>query len=125
MRDLKKYYKIDASQEDLYNCLTNVKMIEIWTGEPAVMSLIPNSTFELWDGSITGITLDFEENRKIVQEWFFGEDQPSIVTIKLHDDKGRTSVELRQTNIPDEAYDNIVEGWDEDYFGALTALFEN
>lgn len=125
MKDFKKYYKIDASQEDLYNCLTNVKMIEIWTGEPAVMSLIPNSSFELWDGSITGVTVDFEENRKIVQEWFFGEDQPSIVTIKLHDDKGRTSVELRHTNIPDEAYDNIVEGWDEDYFGALTALFEN
>ncbi|MFW5832403.1 MAG: SRPBCC domain-containing protein [Prolixibacteraceae bacterium] len=124
MKDLKKYYTLHAEPKDIYNALTNQKMVEIWTGEDAVMQPEPNTEFSLWDGNITGINLEFEENRKIVQKWYFGEqDEDSIVTILLHPDKKGTKVELRHTNIPDEAYNNISEGWDEDYFGALRELF--
>jgi activator of HSP90 ATPase len=99
-------------------------MLEIWTGEPAEMELIPGSTFSLWGGSITGINIEFEQNKKIVQQWFFDEEnEDSIVTMKLHLHKRGTSLELSQTNIPDDAYENISEGWDEDYFGALNELF--
>lgn len=123
MKQIKRYYTITAEPKDVYNALTNKRMLEIWTGEDVVMELEPNSEFSLWGGSITGINLEFEENKKIVQEWFFGEDQKSIVTLKIHPHKKGTSVELLHTNIPDEAYDNISEGWDEDYFGALNELF--
>jgi activator of HSP90 ATPase len=124
MKDLKRYYSIPAEPKDVYNALTNKNMLEIWTGEDAVMEPEANTEFSLWGGSISGVNLEFEENRKIVQQWFFGEqDEPSIVTIFLHPDKKGTSVELRHTNIPDDAYENISEGWDEDYFGALRELF--
>lgn len=124
MKDLKKYYTLHAEPKDVYNALTNQKMLEIWTGENVVMQTEPNTEFSLWDGSITGINLEFEENKKIVQKWFFGEDKDeSIVTIKLHPHKKGTSVELIHTNIPDDAYENISEGWDDDYFGALNELF--
>jgi len=125
MKNLKKYYTLHADPKDVYNALTNQKMIEIWTGEDAVMSAEPNSEFSLWDGSITGINLEFEPDKKLVQQWFFGEEEtePSIVTIKLHPDKKGTSVELIHTNIPDEAFENISEGWEDDYFGALRELF--
>jgi hypothetical protein len=43
--------------------------------------------------------------------------------MKLHSHKKGTSLELLHTNIPDEAYENISDGWDEDYFGALNELF--
>lgn len=33
-------------------------------------------------------------------------------------------MEVNQTNIPDEAYRNITEGWEEDYFNGLNELFE-
>ena len=49
---------------------------------------------------------------------------PSIVTILLHEHTKGTSVELRHTNIPDEAYDDIVEGWNNEYFGALQEFYE-
>jgi len=124
MKDLKRYYSIPAEPKDIYNALTNKKMLEIWTGENAVMEPEANTEFSLWGGSISGINLEFEENRKMVQQWFFGEQkEPSIVTIVLHPDKKGTSVELRHTNIPDEAFENISDGWDEDYFGALRELF--
>ncbi len=127
MKNFKKYYKITANPADVYNALTNKVMIEIWTGEKAVMEETPGSEFSLWDESITGQNIEFEKNKKIVQEWYFGEDdedKKSIVTIKLHPDKKGTIMEVVQTNIPDEAYENIAEGWEEDYFLALNELFE-
>ena len=127
MKAFKKYFKLAAEPADVYNALTNKVMVEIWTGEDAVMEETVGSEFFLWDGSISGINLEFEKDRKIVQEWFFGEedeDKKSIVTIKLHPDKKGTIMEVVQTNIPDEAYENIADGWEEDYFDALNQLFE-
>jgi activator of HSP90 ATPase len=124
MKNIKRYYTLKAEPKDVYNALTNKKMLEIWTGENAEMEAVPESEFSLWGGSISGVNIEFEENRKIVQEWFFGDnEEKSRVTIKLHPHKKGTSVELLHTNIPDEAFENISEGWDEDYFGALNELF--
>ncbi|MCA1758711.1 MAG: SRPBCC domain-containing protein [Bacteroidales bacterium] len=111
MKDLKRYYLIPTEPKDIYNALTNKNMLEIWTGEDAVMVPEANTEFSLWGGSISGVNLEFEENRKIVQQWFFGEvEEPSIVNIILHPDKKGTSVELRHTNIPDDAFENISDG---------------
>jgi activator of HSP90 ATPase len=85
-----------------------------------------NTEFSLWDGSIMGMNLELEEGKKIVQEWYFGEqNEPSIVTIKLHPHKKGTSAELTHTNIPDEAFADICEGWDKYYFGALIDFYED
>ena len=126
VKDYKKYFHLAAKPEDVYNALTNQVMLEIWTGEQAEMEEVPGTEFSLWDGSICGKNLEFVKNQLIVQEWYFGEEgkEASIVTIRLHPDKGGTSMEVKHTNIPDEAYDNIAEGWQEDYFDALNQLFE-
>ncbi|SDF70337.1 SRPBCC domain-containing protein [Chitinophaga filiformis] len=124
MKDYKKHFIIPAPPEDLYKALTNPSTIQLWTGEPAEMSTEPGTEFALWDESIVGMNLEFEEDKKIVQEWYFGEqEEASIVTIILHPNKKGTDVELRHTNIPDEAYDDIVEGWSNSYFGALIDFY--
>jgi activator of HSP90 ATPase len=126
MKDFKKYYRIPATPEEIYIALTNPLTIELWTGETAVMSTEPGSEFSMWDGSIVGKNLEFEEGKKIVQQWYFdGQPEPSVVTIKLHPDKTATSVELRHTNIPDSDYADISEGWDTSYFGPLSEFFED
>ncbi|QZT36815.1 SRPBCC domain-containing protein [Halosquirtibacter xylanolyticus] len=124
MKEYKKYFTLGGSPEDIYNCLTNPVMIEIWTGEPAVMPKEPGGEFSMWDGAICGKIISYEPNKQIEQLWYFGEDETSLVTIKLHPHKKGTSVEVKQQSIPEDAYDNIAEGWDEDYFGALEELFE-
>lgn len=125
MKNFKKYYEISASPDDVYLALTNPATIQLWTGDLAEMSTEPNSEFSLWDGSIVGRNIEFETSKKIVQEWYFGEqDEESIVTIKLHPAKKGTSVELIHTNIPDDAFEDISEGWDEYYFGALIDFYE-
>jgi len=125
MKDFKKYYRLPATPEEIYTALTNPLTIELWTGEAAEMSTEPGSEFSMWEGSIVGKNLEFEENKKLVQQWYFdGQPVASIVTIKLHADKTATSVELRHTNIPDDGYDDIAEGWDNSYFGPLAEFFE-
>jgi uncharacterized protein YndB with AHSA1/START domain len=125
MKDYKKYYIIPAPPEDVYLALTNPLTIQLWSGDIAEMSAEPDTEFSLWDGSIAGKNISFELNKKIVQQWYFGEqEEQSIVTIKLHPDAAGTSVELRHTNIPDVDYDDITDGWNTMYFGALREFYE-
>ncbi len=124
MKDYKKYYIIPASPKELYIALTNPATIQLWTGEKAEMSTEPGSEFSLWEESIVGKNLEFEEGKKIVQQWYFDQEEPSIVTIKLHPHKNGTSVELRHINIPDSEYDDIIDGWDNTYFASLIEFYD-
>lgn len=124
MKDFKKYYTLTASPAEVYLALTNPAIIQLWTGEKADMSTEPGSEFSLWDESITGKNLEFETDKKIVQQWYFDQETPSIVTIKLHFHKDGTSVELRHTNIPDEEYSEITDGWNDNYFASLDEFYE-
>lgn len=126
MKDYKKYYIIDATPEIVYNALTNEATLQLWTGEEASMPSIAGEEFSLWSGSINGKVIELTPFKKIVQEWYFGEQtEASIVTIILHSDKNRTSAELRHTNIPDEDFEDITQGWDEHFFGSLINFYED
>jgi uncharacterized protein YndB with AHSA1/START domain len=124
LKNFKKYYILSAPPEEVFNALTNPATIQLWTGEKAEMNAIAGSEFSLWDGSIVGKNLQFETGRKIEQQWYFG-DQPeeSIVTIILHPHQDGTSAELRHTNIPDQDFKDITEGWNESYFGSLIDFY--
>ncbi len=125
MKEFKSYFKIGAPPEDVYLALTNPMTIRLWTGEDAVMSTVPGSEFSLFEESISGKNIEFVQDKKIVQQWYFGDEGPeSIVTLILHPDHAGTSVELRHTNIPDEAYKDITEGWIHAYFGSLADFYQ-
>jgi uncharacterized protein YndB with AHSA1/START domain len=125
MKDFRKYYTIPAPAEDVYIALTNPVTLQLWTGEPAEMSTEQGAEFSLWDGSIVGRNIEFDPGKKLVQQWYFGEqEEESIVTILLHTKGTGTSVELTHTNIPDDEYDDFVDGWNESYFGALREFYK-
>ncbi len=124
MADFKKYFIISATLEELYAALTFKPTIELWTGSPAVFEPKENTEFSLWDGSITGRNLEFIEGKQIKQEWYFG-DQPeqSIVTLKLHEHKKGTSLEVSHTNIPDVDFEDIADGWQSYYAKSLIDFY--
>ena len=126
MKDYKAYFTIAAPPEMVFLALTREDTIMLWTGFPATMSAEPNSEFSLWDGNIVGKNLKFEKDKLIQQQWYFG-DQPedSIVTFKSHPHKKGTSIELSHTNIPDEDYENMVEGWKGAYMGGLQEFYSD
>ncbi len=124
-KDYKTRIKIKAEPEDIYAALTNPFTIELWSGYKAEMSTEPGSEFSLWEGDIVGKNLEFEENKKMVQQWYFGDQpEPSVVTIKIFEMKNLSQVELVHTNIPEDDYKDICEGWDEYYLGAIKEFFE-
>lgn len=123
MKNFKKYFIIPASPEEVYAALTKDLSIKLWTGAEVEFEEEPGTEFSLWDGDIVGKNLEFEPNKKIVQQWYFGDNEPSIVTIKLHEDKKGTSLEFSQTNIPEEDYDEFTEGIEEMYIGSLIDFF--
>jgi activator of HSP90 ATPase len=125
MKDYKQYFIIPAQPEEIYLALTNPATLQLWTGEPAEMSTVPGTEFSLWEESIVGRNIEFEANKKIVQEWYFGDQEPtSIVTIKLNPHKQGTSVKLIHINIPDEIYEEMVEGWNNNYFASLKEFYQ-
>lgn len=120
-------YTIDitADPEEVFTALTNPFQIEIWSGYPAEMKAEEGFVFSLWEGDICGVNLEVKPNRLLVQEWFFGEiAEPSIVTLKLKKVDGATRVELEHTNIPEEVFEEIVEGWKEYYLGSIKGMLE-
>ena len=124
MKTFNKTFRINAEPSDVYSALTNPFTIELWSGYPAVMSEDPGSEFSLWQGDITGRNIEFVRNSKVVQEWYFGDQQEkSIVTITISPDGENSLVTVEQTNIPDEDFQEISEGWREYYIGAITGFF--
>lgn len=127
MPNFKKYFIIPTEPEVLYQALTQEQTAALWTGAPAEINAEINGEFSLWDDAIVGQFLELEPNVKIVQEWYFGEEneEPSIVTIKFHEHKKGTSLEVNHTNIPDEAYMDIVEGWEDTYIASLVDFYSD
>jgi len=124
MPDYKKYYIIPEEPSIVYQALVNPLTLSLWTGFPAYMSEEVGDEFSLWDGNIVGRNLAFEAGKMIKQEWYFGErEEESIVTIKLHPHKKGSSVELQHTNIPEEDFEAMVEGWDNTYFADLIEFY--
>lgn len=124
MKTFNKTFRINAEPSDVYSALTNPFTIELWSGYPAVMSEDPGSEFSLWEGDITGRNIEFVRNSKVVQEWYFGDQQEkSIVTITISPDGENSLVTVEQTNIPDENFQEISEGWREYYIGAIMGFF--
>ncbi len=125
MKDYKQYISIEAEPEDVYACLTNPFTIELWSDMPAKMEAKEGTEFEIFEGEIAGKILELEPDKKVIQQWYFGEqEEPSIVTFKIHPDKGKVSLEMRHTNIPDEAYDEITEGWKKYFLGRIKEFLE-
>lgn len=125
MPDFKKYYTINAEPALIYLALTTEITIELWTGAAASMQAIEGTEFTMFGENICGKIIELQKDKKIVQQWYFdGEAHESIVTIKLHSIKSdKTSVELIHTNIPQEVFEEMKQGWDDMYFGALTDFF--
>lgn len=123
--DFQYQLEIIADPEEVFAALTNPFQIELWSGYPADMKPEAGYVFSLWEGDITGVNLEVVPNKRLVQEWFFGEqDEQSIVRITLKKAGGRTLVDLNHTHIPEDVFEEITEGWRDYYLGSVKSMLE-
>ena len=125
LKDYKTRIKIKAEPDVVYAAITNSDTIEVWSGYHAEMPAEAGGDFSMWDGEINGRIVEYEQGKRVVQEWYFGEqDEPSIVKINIFPYRNDCQIELIHTNIPEDAFDNIVEGWEEYYLKTLKGFLE-
>jgi activator of HSP90 ATPase len=125
MKTFRNHYFVNATPEEVFLAITNPFTIELWSGYPATMEAKENTEFSIFGGDISGRNKKIVENHELVQEWYFGDTlEESIATIRIESHKLGTKVNLEHVNIPDEDYDNIAEGWNEYYWGAIKVFFK-
>ena len=126
MKTIKKQYIILAPVEKVWRALVDPKLMEAWGAGPALMSDQPGTKFSLWGGDIHGTNLEVEEEEKLVQDWFSGKwPEPSRVTLSLIPEDDGTKVDLLHERVPDDEADEISDGWDSYYLGAIKSYLEN
>jgi activator of HSP90 ATPase len=123
-KDIKLRETIKAAPSDVYAALTNKNILEIWTGEDVEMSTIPGSEFSWFGGDICGKNIEFEENKRIVQQWYFGDQNPANIVIILHPVKQNTQIEVLLNEVPEIDVEDIIDGWRESIFASLKDLLE-
>ncbi len=125
LKNFKTRIKIKAEPSDVYASFTNPFTIELWSGYPATMPSAPNEEFSMLDGDIQGKILELIPDSKIVQEWYFGDqEEASVATIKIFANGPNSQVDLEHTNIPEEAYDEITQGWVDYFLGGIKEFLE-
>ena len=99
------------------------------TGAEAKIDPELNGSFNIWNGYITGKTLELLKNRKIVQQWrttdFPEGSDHSVIEIVFHTTPDGTKLTLWHYNIPDGQGKEYKEGWKQYYFKPMKKYFKN
>ncbi|CAN6991882.1 hypothetical protein BRARA_A03371 [Brassica rapa] len=126
--------KFSCRGKDLYEILMDENRWKGFTQSNAKISRDVTGAISLFDGSVTGMNLELEEGKLIVQNWRFGswpDGLDSTVTITFEEpESGVTIVNLTHTDVPEEdrygnatVVENTERGWRDLIFHRIRAVF--
>jgi activator of HSP90 ATPase len=125
MKTIKQTILFKAAPGRLYEAILDPKIHSQFTGAKATGSMKVGGKFTAYDDYISGRILELEKNKKIVQEWAstdLPENHLTQVTFEFIPVHGGTKLVFTQTNVPDERYDDISQGWEDFYWKPLKAM---
>jgi len=118
---------LPATPERIYQAWLDSEAHSALTGSSAQIEPRIGGKFSAWDGYISGVTLELEPDRRILQAWRtteFPQGSPdSRLEILLKPAKGGTRITLVHTDIPDGQADTYKKGWEDFYFAPMRAYF--
>ncbi len=116
-----------ASAQQVYVAWLSNEEHSAMTGGAAQIDPTVGGKFDAWDGYITGITLELEPYRRIVQSWRTAEfptDAPdSRLEILLDETAGGTRLTLKHSGIPAGQGSSYKSGWASNYFDPMNDYF--
>ena len=118
---------IRATPKAVYDALMNEKKHSQFTGERARIRAKTGAPFSCYDGYITGITLELEPAKRIVQAWRsqnWPDGHYSIVTFALSKKAGGTQLRFTQIGVPANDYARKNRGWQMHYWQPLKEFLE-
>jgi activator of HSP90 ATPase len=126
-KTLKQSVTIKATPHEVYEALMDEKIHAEFTSGTATISRKLGGKFSTFDGYASGINVELEQDKKIVQTWR-AEDWPeghySRATFSLSKVDGGTKLTFTQTDIPADQYDDIAQGWKDYYWAPMKKLLE-
>jgi len=118
---------LPASPQRIYEAWLDSDQHAAMTGGVAEIDPRVGGKHIAWDGYITGVNLELERDRRIVQTWRtadFPVDAPdSRLEIILEATPDGTRLTLKHSNLPDGQGANYKSGWADNYFEPMTDYF--
>ena len=127
MKIIRHMVFLRTTPKTVYNALMNEKKHSQFTGERAKIRGKAGAPFSCYDGYITGITLELEPAKRIVQAWRsqnWPEGHYSIVTFALFKKSGGTQLRFKQIGVPANDYARKNQGWRMHYWQPLKQYLE-
>lgn len=126
--------KFSCRAKDLYEILMDENRWKGFTQSNARISKEVGGEFSIFDGSVTGVNVELQEAKLIVQKWRFGswpDGIQSTVRLTLEEpEPGVTIVKLTHIDVPDEdrygnstVVENTERGWRDLIFHKIRAVF--
>ena len=116
-----------ASPHEVYEILMDARKHAELTGGKARISREIGGAFSIYDGEIEGKNLELVSDRKIVQSWRYS-DWPkghySTATFELEKIEKGTRLKFTQTDVPDDKYEEIKQGWKDYYWQPMKKMLE-
>jgi activator of HSP90 ATPase len=116
-----------ASPHAVYEILMDPKKHAELTGGEAKISRKAGGKFTLYGGDIEGTNLELVPDQKIVQSWRYSdwpEGHYSTATFSLEEVDQGTRLTFTQTDVPDDKYADIKQGWKDFYWTPMKGLLE-
>ena len=129
-KNIKQWTILPCSPDDAYNAwLDSKKHGEMIEGGAKIDPKV-GGLFNIWDGSVTGKTLELDPKKlRIVQEWRYEynnwpKDAPSKIIVEFVPYKnGQTKLRFWQSGIPKEYASDIEQGWKDYYWEPIKKYF--
>jgi activator of HSP90 ATPase len=114
-----------ATPHELYEIIMDSRKHGQLTGDKAKISRTEGGKFSVFDGYATGVTVTLVPDIRIVQSWRandWPEGHFSTVTFSFKEVKGGTRLTFTQSEVPEDQYDDISQGWRDFYWEPLKAM---
>lgn len=118
--------EFQTSAHELYETLTDVQRVQVWTRGPVKLSKEVGSKFELFGGNVSGEILELVPDKKIVQTWrlrSWPAGHFSKVTFEFDQGSDSVTLKMHQTGIPVGEEELTRTNWSGYYWRAIKGSF--
>lgn len=126
-KTIKQSVTFPATAHEIYETLMDSKKHAAFTGDEAEISREVGGSFSTFSGYARGTNLELVPDKKIVQTWRasdWPEGYYSRVTFWLEETDGSTQLTFEQTDVPEDFYDDIYQGWQDYYWSPMQEMLQ-
>jgi activator of HSP90 ATPase len=128
IKTIKQKIIFSSSPQKIYDLLMNAQEHARFTDSKVKIDSRIGGNFSMYDGYITGTTIELVPNKKIIQLWR-GSDWPeghlSLVIFEFKPRGKGCELIFTHYGVPDKFYKDISEGWKKYYWQPIKKMLES